>query len=71
MPDKDSALARREEAAERVREAEQGLTSARYDLREAMRAARGAGASFSAIGRRLGITRQRVQRVLDEDESQK
>jgi hypothetical protein len=58
-------LARLQRAAQRVREFETGLTDARAELREAIRAAVDAGVSMSAVARELGITRQRVKQLLD------
>jgi hypothetical protein len=49
-----------------VQQAEEGLTSARAELRMAIREASDAGISLSAIGRELGITRQRVKQLLEE-----
>lgn len=55
------------QAFERTQRAEADLAAARLELREAMRKARKAGASYAAIGRAAGgISRQRVARILGE-----
>jgi hypothetical protein len=59
-------LTRLQKAARRVQQAEEGLASARAELRVAIREASDAGISLSAIGRELGITRQRVKQLLEE-----
>jgi DNA-directed RNA polymerase sigma subunit (sigma70/sigma32) len=64
--DTAKALARLQKASQRVRQAESGLASARLELRVAIVASYEAGASMTAIGEVLGITRQRVKQLLDE-----
>jgi hypothetical protein len=54
-------------AYERAQDMEAELRKARKELREAMRAARKAGASYAAIGRAAGgVSRQRVAEMLGE-----
>jgi DNA-directed RNA polymerase specialized sigma24 family protein len=52
-------------ASERVRAAEATLGQRREDYREAIAAAHSAGVSLAAIGRALGVTRQRVKRIIE------
>jgi hypothetical protein len=49
-----------------VRTAEDVLEQRRADLREALRAAHQAGASYALLGRVVGLTRQRVARIVEE-----
>jgi hypothetical protein len=52
---------------ERTQYAERELQKARQELRDAMRRARKAGASYAAIGQAAGgISRQRVAEILGE-----
>lgn len=55
-------------AAQRVTDARAELATARRELRSEVRKASAAGFSLSAIGRVVGITRQRVKILRDEEE---
>jgi hypothetical protein len=55
-----------EQITKRVRRANDELDAARLEQRDAMRRARAAGASYSAIGAAAGITRQRVRQLLGD-----
>lgn len=63
MPDKDKALAAVLRASQRVKRAEVGLSEARTELYEAVRAAQAADVSLSEMARALGVTRQAVQKM--------
>ena len=52
-----------EAAAARVREAESDLTAAREELVQKIRTARDEGIPFSLIGRRIGLSRERVRQL--------
>jgi hypothetical protein len=52
------------EAAEEVRTKEAELEESRERFRKALRAAHDAGASYGLIGKMVGLTRQRVARIL-------
>lgn len=52
-------------AAERVRDAEEALLARREEYRQAIALAHDDGVSLSAIGRELGVTRQRVKQIID------
>jgi DNA-directed RNA polymerase specialized sigma24 family protein len=52
-------------AAQAVREAEQALAQRRAEYRRALEAAYASGISLSALARELGVTRQRVKRIID------
>jgi hypothetical protein len=52
-----------EAAADRVREAEADLTTAREELVEKIRTARDEGIPFSLIARRIGLSRERVRQL--------
>lgn len=55
-------------AVERVRKADEGAAKARRDLRALMRTEMTAGrATKSSIARILGVSRQRVGRMLDDE----
>lgn len=54
-------------AAERIVEAKQAVTEARDGYRLALAAAVDAGVSLTVLGRELGVTRQRVKRIIDGD----
>ena len=61
LADRLSAAA--EEAA-KVRAAEEALDEMREKFRAAIRDARDAGASYGLIGRMVGLSRQRVARIV-------
>jgi hypothetical protein len=52
-------------ASEKVRRAEEQLEQAREQLYAEIRKALAAGVSLSALSRALGVTRQRVQKLVD------
>jgi DNA-directed RNA polymerase specialized sigma24 family protein len=54
------------DARERIREREASVADARRELRAALVAAHDGGWSYAAIGRVLGISRQRVAALLAE-----
>ena len=56
-------------AADRVRTAEERLRHARAELRATILSAHGDGTSFAAIGRALGVTRQRVAQIVHGEET--
>jgi hypothetical protein len=56
-------------ANEKVRRAGAAREQARRELRDAMLAARAGGHSYGAIGRALGISRQRVSEIIREHDS--
>jgi hypothetical protein len=63
----DADLARVARAYERTQGAESELRKARQELRDAMRRARQAGASYAVTGRAAdGISRQRFADILGE-----
>ena len=64
MPD---PLEKVRNAAERLARADRDASKARVSLRQEMRQAHEAGASFSAIARAAGISRRYVQRLLSEN----
>jgi hypothetical protein len=64
--DAQGLIAAIQTAAESVRMAETDLARRRADYRRAIADAHAAGVSLAAIGRELGITRQRVKRIIDE-----
>jgi hypothetical protein len=68
MPELPRLLTDAAEAAEDLRaaeaEAEEMLAEAREKFREALDAARAAGASYALLGRVVGLSRQRVAQVL-------
>jgi DNA-directed RNA polymerase sigma subunit (sigma70/sigma32) len=61
-----NSLSRVARAAERAKREEHALRAAREELRHAILAARDAGESLAAIGRTLGVTRQRVKQIISE-----
>jgi DNA-directed RNA polymerase sigma subunit (sigma70/sigma32) len=64
----EKALARLRELVAEIAEAEERATDLRAELRVTIMAAREAGLSQAAIGRELGISRQRVRQILDKPE---
>ena len=56
-----------ERVARRVEKATADLATARRAQRGAIRAAHAAGASYTAIGNVVGISRQRVKQLIDVD----
>lgn len=58
-------LARIEKAAKRVKDAQSQMDEARAELNSLIQAAYAAGETKSAIARALGVSRQRVQKMLD------
>jgi hypothetical protein len=67
VPDEE-LLRRVIRARERIQEREASVADARRQLSEALVAAREGGWSYAAIGRELGITRQRVAALVREGE---
>jgi hypothetical protein len=67
MPELAERLSDAARAATEVRAAEDNLEEARVRFREALRAARDAGASYGLLGKVVGLTRQRVARILESD----
>jgi hypothetical protein len=53
------------QATRKVQRAEENLRQSRRELHEAMRAAHAAGISYSAIGRVVGVSRQRVAQIVE------
>jgi DNA-directed RNA polymerase specialized sigma24 family protein len=66
VPD-DPLLARVLRARQRIREQEADLTEARREFRAALVAAHQGGHSYAAIGRALGVSRQRVAEMIQEE----
>jgi hypothetical protein len=64
MPELAPLLVEVTTVAERVRTADADLEEARRALREALRAAHEAGASYGPLGRVVGLSRQRVARIV-------
>ena len=64
MPEFASRLSAVSEALEAVQKAEAELERARRKLRTALRAAHKAGASYSLLGRLVGLSRQRVAQLI-------
>lgn len=56
-------------ALEGIKNAEADLAARRAEYRRAIAAAHAGGLSLSAIGRELGVSRQRVKNIIDEDDS--
>lgn len=52
-------------ASQRVREADARLDQRREEYRQAIARAYEAGVPLAAIGRELGVTRQRVKRIIE------
>jgi len=63
-PEIATSLASVSEALEAVRVAEAELERARRRLRTDLRAAHKAGASYSLLGRLIGLSRQRVAQLI-------
>ena len=61
----EPSLARLLRAFQRVRRAEEELERARQEFYAEVMAARGAAASLSAMGRALGVSRQRMQKLVE------
>ena len=66
MTEQDRALRAVEKAAGRAVGAENALRAQRAALKDAVRAAVDVGVSLSAIGRAIGVSRQRVKQMLEE-----
>jgi hypothetical protein len=66
MTDLADKLAAAAQAAAELRAAEADVDRARENFREALRAARAAGASYGLIGRMVGLSRQRVARIVGD-----
>jgi hypothetical protein len=66
MTEQDKALRAVEKAAGRAVGAEEALRVQRAALKDAVRQAVGVGVSLSAIGRAIGVSRQRVKQMLEE-----
>jgi hypothetical protein len=62
----ERALQAIERAKARVEKAEQALRLARADYRRTIRAAVESGESLAAVGRRLGVSRQRVAELAED-----
>jgi outer membrane murein-binding lipoprotein Lpp len=56
-------LARVEEANQKVEQVERDLDAARSELRDALRAAHAAGASYTQLGAVIGKGRERARRI--------
>jgi hypothetical protein len=65
MPELADRLAEAARAATDVRAAENDLEQARARFRKTLHAARDAGASYGLIGKVVGLTRQRVARIIE------
>jgi hypothetical protein len=52
-------------AAQRVTDAESDLSAARRDYWKALSNAHKGGVSLATLGRELGVTRQRIKRIID------
>jgi DNA-directed RNA polymerase specialized sigma24 family protein len=65
MPELADRLSDAARAATEVRAAEDELEKVRVRFREAVYAAREAGASYGLIGKVVGLTRQRVARIIE------
>lgn len=63
----DPLLTRLLQARERIRAEEADLAAARREFRAALVAAHEGGHSYTAIGRALGVTRQRVAEMIQEE----
>jgi len=55
------------QAANELRDAEDAVDAAREHFYSALRAARDAGGSYALIGRMVGLTRQRVAKIIGDD----
>lgn len=66
VTEQDRALRAVEKAAGRATGAEDALRAQRAALKDAVRQAVDVGVSLSAIGRALGVSRQRVKQMLEE-----
>lgn len=64
MPEIADKLVEVGRAAAELRAAEDEVAAARQRFREALRAAHNAGASYALIGRVVGLSRQRVARII-------
>jgi hypothetical protein len=64
MPQIAEKLAAVNRAAAELREAEDGIARARQEFRRAIAEAHEAGASYGLIGRQVGLSRQRVARIV-------
>jgi hypothetical protein len=64
VKDQDPTLRRLQRLSVKLREADAKADAIRGELRDAMLAARDAGATVSGIARALGVSRQRVQQLL-------
>jgi hypothetical protein len=53
-------------AAARARKAEEGVDAARQELRAAIKEARANGMTLEAIGRVIGVSKQRILQLLQD-----
>jgi hypothetical protein len=66
MPQIADTLAEAARCMAEVRAAEDNLNELRERFRDALRAAHAAGADYALLGRVVGLTRQRVARIIGE-----
>jgi predicted transcriptional regulator len=67
MTRRDDAMAAVQKAVEEKARAEGALRTSRASLRRAVKRAVAAGATYSELGRVIGVTRQRVKQMLEQD----
>lgn len=65
MPELAQAIASVSVASERLQEAERAEEEARQELARALEAAYRAGASYALLGRLVGLSRQRIAKILE------
>lgn len=64
-PEQERLLEAVVKASGQVRDVEEALVEHRAASRQAIAAAYAGGVSLAAIGRALGVTRQRIKRIID------
>lgn len=67
MPELTARLAEVTEALAELRAAEGDLERCRERFRETLHAAHAAGAGYALLGRVVGLTRQRVARIIGDE----
>jgi hypothetical protein len=67
MPELAEKIAAAAKVAEELRAAEREQEKVRERFRDALREAHGAGASYGLLGRVVGLSRQRVARIVADD----
>jgi hypothetical protein len=67
MPELARAIQAVSEASDRAQAAEQSLDQARAELADALERAYKAGASYALLGRLVGLSRQRIAKILERD----